>query len=322
MSEYRPSGPDRPAGCQYKEMRISHIIRESIITAAVSICLLSVQSCLKDNVDGGLHSKPIEFETVMTRDAELTDASLNSFKVTAFIDDAGSTQFMKDEEVVLTSGKWTYSPMKYWPHLDQVHFMAYSTSLETNPKIRPDFVKVGDKFQSTFNYTLPSPENTANSTDAENQPDIVFAFRTGRTEADGSVSFAFSHALTAIQFKVGSVLPNTTLQKIELFKIPNKATCVVTGASDDTISFSWTLQPDFQRIDYVQSYDSLALTDEMVISEVGSPTTFMMIPQTLDDKAHLRLYVEVDGVSQTRQVSLEGTTWLPGEIHTYTISLD
>lgn len=301
-------------------MRISHIIRESIITAAVSICLLSVQSCLKDNVDGGLHSKPIEFETVMTRATGLTDSSLNSFKVTAFIDDAASTQFMKDEDVVFTSGKWTYSPMKYWPHQDQVHFMAYSTSLETNPKIRPDFVKVGDKFQSTFNYTLPSPENTSNSTDAENQPDIVFAFRTGMTEQDGSVSFKFSHALAALQFKVGTVPPNTTLQKIELFKIPNKGKCVVSAASDDTVSYSWELS-DSQRIDYFQSFDSLPLRDGMVISEVTSSSTFMMIPQTLDDNAHLRLYVEVDGVSQTRQISLEGTSWLPGEIHTYTISL-
>lgn len=300
-------------------MKKSYTIRILLVTVSILFGLLSLQSCQKDNSETGYSSVPVSFQTAMTRVASMT--ALESFTITAFLDDASSTYFMKEQNVALVGGDWIYSPVKYWPHEGAVHFMAYSTSLETNRMSTPTFEKAGGVFQATFDYTLPNPDESANE-NAKYQPDIVFSFQTGRTKNDGNVKFIFSHALTAIQFKVGTVPENTTLERIEFINIRNSASCTVTGTSDADISYSWTVNPEASRLDYKQKFDSMPIADGDVISDIADPTTFMMIPQTLDDKAHLRLYVEVDGVSQTRQVSLEGTTWLPGEIHTYTISLD
>lgn len=304
-------------------MRMLHFIKVSILMMAAIASLLSVSSCGRSEEDAGLFFKPICFSSLMTRGAELTTSTLTSFKVTAFIDDEYSTEFMKDQEVVLNEGNWIYSPIKYWPHEKEVNFLAYSTSLNINSELKPEFVKVGDEFQAKFDYTLPSPDNSVSSNDADNQPDIIFALQTGRTEDDGTVSFLFSHALTAIQFRIGSVLPNTTLERIEFFKVRNSATCTVSGTGSSDISYSWELSADSQKIDYIQTFEpSVPLNEGMKIPNEDVPTTFMMIPQVLDEYAHLRLYINVDGVQQTRQLSLKGTTWNANEIHTYTISLN
>lgn len=300
-------------------MKKSYTIRILLATVSMLFGLLLFQSCQKDKT--GQSSVPVSFHTAMTRVASMTE--LESFTVTAFLDDASSTYFMKEQNVALVGGDWKYNPVKYWPHEGAVHFMAYSTSLETNRMSTPTFEKVGGVFHATFDYTLPNPDETANE-NAKYQPDIVFSFQTGRTKDDGKVKFNFSHALTAIQFKVGTVPANTTLERIEFMNIRNSATCTVTGTSDADISYSWTVSPEASKLNYKQKFDSMPIFEGDIISDIEDPTTFMMIPQTFDELVHMRITVSVDGVEQIRQIRLmdHHTSWLPGEIHTYTISLE
>lgn len=303
-------------------MRIFNIIRNSAIAVALLAAVTSVQSCSKQDdvqfmAEAVVFDSP--FDSAMTRGAALTTATLNSFNVTAFLDDENSTQFMQEEEVTRPSGRWTYGPQKFWPANEAVHFFAYASSKKEGVMTKPEFVKVDEsKFQATFKYT--HPESSASKRDAEIQPDLVFAFQNGRTAADGKVQFTFSHALTAIQFEMGDVPANTTLEAIELVNVRTGAECVVTGNLNNDITFNWG-DPQHYVV-FVQKYPSLPLSDGTVVSRISQETTFMMIPQTCDKQAYLRMKFMVDGESKDCKISLDGTTWKPGEIHTYTISLN
>lgn len=255
----------------------------------------------------------------MTRGAELTTATISSFKVTAFLDDAQSTPFMNETEVSRPSGTWTYGPEKYWPKNDAVHFFAYALSQDEGTLTKPTFVKASDdSFQATFTYSLPKPKG--DNVDASNQPDLVFAFQTGLTEEIGKVKFTFSHALATIRFKIGSVQPGTVLEGIDLVNVRSTAECVVIGDSNDNLTFTWG-DPSYYTV-LNQTYPSVSLTDGMDLSADYPEAAFMMIPQTLDNNAYLRVRIKVDGVQQTRKLDLAGTTWNANEIHTYTITLN
>lgn len=261
----------------------------------------------------------------MTRGAELTGGTMNAFKVTAILDDAESTEFMKDEEVSLSSGVWTYSPVKYWPHQEKVHFFAYSSSNSNGILTDPEFVEISEGvFQAKFKYTLPYP--TADNKDAENQPDLVFAFQPSRKEEDGTVEFAFSHALSSIQFKVGNVPGGSTLESIDFVNVRSIAECVVTFDADNGISFLWDEPEELSYVILKQQYPSLPLLKDAIISDITKETTFMMIPQEFDDEAYLRIVIKEEGSDEEsiRNVYLKDIhpKWLPGEIHTYTISLE
>lgn len=292
--------------------------------AALALAMLSFQSCQKQNDEVGLSSVPVRFETVVTRSAELTTSTISSFNVVAFLDDAESTPFMSHEVVTRSSFNWTYGPEKFWPKNDAVHFFAYSSSTGKGTMSKPVFEKISnDKFQGTFEYNLPSPDESLKR-DAESQPDIVFAQQVNMTEQDGKVNFSFSHALTAIQFKVGMVPANTTLEQIDFVNVHSKGVCTVTGDLSNNIKFSWV--PDVtMHVTYSQKFPSLPLTEGATVSLKSQETTFMMIPQTFDEHARIRFVFTINGEEYIKDVlKLQDihSSWEPGEIHTYTITLN
>lgn len=304
-------------------MRISSIIRGIFTISVLSAALLSLHSCQKHEDEAGISAVPVKFETAITRAAELTTETINSFRVSAFLDDEDSTPFMNETEVSRTAGIWTYGPVKYWPVQGKVNFFAYSSSAGDELK---DFVfekTEGGKFQARFEYSLPSPDESGQR-DAESQPDLVFAQQAGLTEADGKVKFNFSHALTAIQFKVGKVPANTTLERIDFVNVHGQGTCVVTGGSDNKLTFDWSPDELNHRI-YSQKFPSLHLSEGTVVSTKSEATTFMMIPQAFDEHARIRFVFKIDGEEYIKDVLYLKDihpSWKPGEIHTYTITLN
>lgn len=288
------------------------------------VALLSFQSCQKQNDEVGLSSVPVRFETVVTRSAELTTSTISSFNVVAFLDDAEATPFMSHEVVTRSSFNWTYGPEKFWPKNDAVHFFAYSSSTGKGTMSKPVFEKISnDKFQGTFEYNLPLPEESLKR-DAESQPDIVFAQQVALTEQDGKVNFSFSHALTAIQFKVGTVPPNTTLERIDFVNVHSKGECTVIGDLNNNISFSW-VPDESTHVTYSQKFPSLPLTEGATVSLKSQETTFMMIPQTFDEHARIRFVFTINGEEYIKDVlDLKDIhpSWNANEIHTYTITLN
>lgn len=303
-------------------MRMSHFIRVSILFAAVLSGLLSVQSCTKINGESKMSSCEVSFETIVTRGPALTDESMQSFKVIAFLDDEDSTPFMNHQDVTLSDGVYKYSPIKYWPNDGTVSFFAYSASTDYGTMSAPVFEKDGSNFKATFEYELPETDGVA---DAASQPDLVFAQKSRCSREDGTVSFAFSHALTAIQFKVAAVPDGTKLQSIEFVDVCSKANCTVQGTPADNLTYVWT---PTSTGSFVQTYSDLLLHAGDMISDISDDATFFMIPQTFytdtDLTKRLRFTFNVDEEVIQREIYLKDlhAKWLPGEIHTYTISLD
>ena len=264
----------------------------------------------------------VSFETIVTRGPALTDESLQSFKVIAFLDDEDSTPFMNHQEVTLSNGVYKYSPVKYWPNSGTVSFFAYSASTNNGTMSAPVFENDGNDFKATFEYELPETDGVS---DAASQPDLVFAQKSRCGREDGSVSFVFSHALTAIQFKVGAVPDGTKLQSIEFVDVCSNANCTVRGTPADDLSYYWT---PTAAGSVKQTYTDLPLHNGDIISDISDESTFFMIPQTFNDDAdqtkRLRFTFNVGGEVIQRESYLKDlhSIWLPGQIHTYTISLN
>lgn len=290
--------------------------------SAVLPGLLFIQSCSKISGKSDMSSCEIKFETTVTRGAALTDENLKSFKVSAFLDDEDSTPFMNHQEVTLSEGVYKYSPIKYWPNLSTVSFFAYSASSANGMMSDPVFGKDGSRFKATFQYAMPESNVVS---DAISQPDLIFAQRARHSKEEGTVSFVFSHALVAIQFKVGIVPDGTELLSIEFVDVCSKADCIVYGTPADNLTFEWT---PVSAGSFKQTYSDMILHAEDVISDISDETTFMMIPQTFytdaDQTKRLRFTFNVDEEVIQREIYLKDlhAKWLPGEIHTYTISLD
>lgn len=269
-----------------------------------------------------MSSCEIKFGTTVTRGTTLTGENMKSFKVSAFLDDEDSTPFMNHQEVTLSDGAYKYSPIKYWPNVGTVSFFAYSSSSANGMMSDPVFEKDDNRFKSTFEYALPESNVVS---DAVSQPDLIFAQRSRHSKEDGTVSFVFSHALVSIQFKVGVVPEGAELQSIEFLDVCSKADCIVYGTPADNLTFEWT---PVSTGSFKQTYTDMILHAGEVISDISDDTTFMMIPQTFytdtDQTKRIRFTFNVDEEIIQREIYLKDIhpKWLPGQIHTYTISLE
>lgn len=303
---------------------MSSIIREIVVAVAITIEALLLSSCVKDDSLHGLSSDEIRFDALMTKGYSLTTSSLNSFKVSAFLDDEAFTEFMMEQDVILYGSDWAYSPIKYWPNDEKetVSFFAYSKSLDSGDMTVPVIEKDDHGFfKQKFNYSLPV---STDNTDAQIQPDLVFAQKAEHSRHDGPVSLKFFHALSSIRFKVGEVPANanTTLESIEFLNVCRSADCTILGTPANNLTYSWE---SVSNGSFKQTYSSLLLKNGL---DISSDATFMMIPQTFNTDADmdkmLRITVKVDGEERKGEWYLKDmdSYWLPGEIHTYTISLE
>ena len=182
-----------------------------------------------------MSSCEVSFETIVTRGPALTDESMQSFKVIAFLDDEDSTPFMNHQDVTLSDGVYKYSPIKYWPNDGTVSFFAYSASTDYGTMSAPVFEKDGSNFKATFEYELPETDGVA---DAASQPDLVFAQKSRCSREDGTVSFAFSTvSFTAVSvssaFAQFWVFVPFVISAFEFFPI-----------SFDSLPESYTLNPN------------------------------------------------------------------------------
>ena len=220
-------------------------------------------------------------DTVESRGASYDDKNkpLDSFFLTAFLEDGA--QFMKDEEVKKNGNDWEYSPIKYWPQNQAVHFFGYARSKEKgtlgNHEYKMD--KENGSYTHTFDYTMPSG-------DATNQPDLIVAITPNQTKQsiNGRVMMSFKHALSAIVFKVGEVPNETKLKSISFSGLYASGK----GTIDQTNAITWSNTGRAEAV-YTQTFKNIPLTDkqgeETVISTKDNETCFMMIPQNFKEDA-------------------------------------
>jgi len=179
-------------------------MRKNLIPTAIAFATLAFAGCSQDDVlnESSTVNKAIEFSTYVGRPAESRAAAvtdLSSFGVYAYYTgqknyaNTDTPNFMNNQEVTKNeAGKWTYSPVKYWPNNadDKVSFLAYApyNAAMTMPTGGP----------SSVNFTV-------NQTIAD-QVDLLWnrtsAIDLTKQAIDGVVTFNFAHALARIGLTV------------------------------------------------------------------------------------------------------------------------
>jgi len=226
-----------------------------------------------------------------------------SFHIVAFKDEAGTPY--TDLKVTSPDGWESYSPMLYWPYeYEKIHFFAYSYNLGDN-LISPSYSTSG-AYKATFTYTIPQSSTSEN--DAEVQPDISFAISPGQNEDSAPVELGFVHALSAVEFRIGSIGDATVSSShIELSSILSNGICTITDpVLPETVEWE-VLEP---RENYTQT--------------VKENVPFMIIPQTFTGtEAGFRISVTIgDVVHDFPEIKFSELTaeWEPNKKYTYTIN--
>lgn len=266
---------------------------------------------------------PEKEDTLASRGKAYADDEFTSFQMKAWLDNGVS--FINQEITRDPSTKaCTYSPVKYWPENNQVHFLGYSL----NKNIENFSLQLEDDGDASFSYTLPAPVTIGDDAykDATNQPDFIMAYNPGQSKmaVNQALDLKFKHALSAVVFKIGEVPVNVTITKVEFSDVYGSGTCVL--RTTEGAEFTWYQSDDDVKQTYTQTFNQSA-TNGTSISETNKETCFMMIPQTFDDDAEITIYFKVQDRPYTLQRTLKSIvgsspdTWEANKKYTYTISL-
>lgn len=231
-----------------------------------------------------------------------------------------------------TSG-WCYTSGLEYPWRNQVatnFWSVYPVSVSGRSITRPtDTATDAQQKALTFSYALPAACSSAPYKDAENQPDLCFAYNT-KTWSDGDdnkINIQFHHALSAVYFRVEDVIDGVTVRQIGFDDVLSSGVCDVTGNTDNTPSFEWRdrTQPEDYTQDYVHSTDFSDANDTQPFT--GNDKIYMMIPQTLSSGTKLRAQFKLSDnsiVTRTADISKfsDGTSveWKPGKKYLYKLS--
>ena len=239
-----------------------------------------------------------------------------SFGITAYAE--GGALFMDEKISHESGGIWSPDETRYWPADKDLTLDFYAQAPYGNPHVAN--VKAGEG-KISFSYTVP---DGAGNTDAEAQPDILFAYAAcSKAESEGgTVSLEFGHALAGVKF-VASNVTGSTIKTITLKGLQGEGTCTYDAG---TGTFDWQTGGD--KRDFSQTFDvelsGQQAEERQPITDKRPKTTFMMIPQTLEGvTVEVTLVETASGESFTLTGSLAQTgAWEAGKIYTYAISTE
>ena len=237
-----------------------------------------------------------------------------NFYLNAYLDD--DSEFMINQEVSKSGNNWNYTPVKYWPQNQSVNFFGYASSV-ADIKVVPEIDK--DTYTCTFDYTLPQAAD--DKKDAEGQPDLVFSILTDQSKqsVNGKVHLPFYHALSAIQFSVGTLPEDITFEDdtawdISLASVSTSGDCTYTKGTP--LNYQWKNTNTSGT--YTQRYSFKSLKEGISASQ-----TFMMIPQTLE-KATLKIAFTYAGNNYAFEKALDSFNsgqWDANKKYIYKISI-
>lgn len=295
------------------------------ILLAVTAALAITGCSQNEEFENAGQDAVINFESIVSNATRATEMKIDGLKDQGFHvyayntgDDvvgigALSKVIMDNAPVSWASGtsKWT-SDTYYWPSKGNIQFFAYSSSQTLALTAAST-----DKYPTLVDYQIAPL--------ASGQEDLLIAKETDKTKANTSVTFAFSHVLTQIQFAIKSkVVDNLTytVSKIEISGVNSKGTYQY---SDGT----WTSLGETAT--YAYPLDATA-TNNAVLGTVGKnigTESLMLLPQTLATGKILVSYSvadkngdEVYSTETTpKEVDLKNAIWGIGKSIRYTLSL-
>ena len=274
-------------------------------------------------------------ETPDSRSAAVTTESLSSFNVTA-LDEDGDLYFSKDFNSSSDKVDGNYSTEHYWPSIHSLGFFTTASNLGISPKTKYKMTftregNTGDLFTKVrplyhyirFNYNMPDVED-AGKTNATDQPDIVIGIAENRYKKDTPEKIVLHHALSAVDFKVGTFKQNIRVTGVDLIDVINSGKCEMKVETIQATDFTtdnqyssaittWTWTPGTDKSTYTASFDKPvaegATGDDAVINTTSNETTFMLIPQpTTDMKLKFKFGVSGNGfVDEERSYEFEAS---------------
>lgn len=284
--------------------------------------------------------------SVATRGVPVNSSNFSTvcknFSVTAFT--PTGAYYMKNVRVDnLANGIWSSDEEHFWPEDEEMtlDFFAYAPAVfGENPVFAEDDIlyKPSDSNSKImlFDYTVPgSGESVTNA--AELQPDIMFAYSSQNKKdtdpATGSVPLKFYHALAGVKF-VAKDITKGTVKSITLKNLFGTGTCTYTFTSSEP-HIVWT-DLDGQNCSFSQEFDvkvNNQQTGEQDITDKNLETTFMMIPQNIENAVVEILfndgktdYTLTGKLFDPSRYSAEGDddlrAWDAGKIYTYAISTE
>lgn len=203
-----------------------------------------------------------------------------------------------DELVSEPSIRWGQISSSY----NYLRVYAY-TPVEIEGAVMPT-VGSSAKGAPIITYTLPLLQ--------KDQTDIIAAVKDIPSDYRKSIPLTFTHALTALEFKMAFAC---TVNSLAISGVYNKADYTVGGGwsnhskyPDDALSRSYVL-------DLPEGGKTVAAGGDINTDE----NVMMMIPQTLPDGATITVSYTENGVPGTISADLKGIKWEPGKLIKYTL---
>lgn len=289
------------------------------VTAALAITGCSQNEEFENaGKDSLINFQSIVNNTTRATEMKITELQKQGFRVYAYNTGDGAIGtgvldkfIMENELVSWSTDKWT-SGTYYWPSKGNVQFFAYSSSKSLTLTAAKT-----DTYPQLVNYQVAAT--------AAEQEDLLIATAYDKTKANPTVSFAFSHVLTQINFLIKSKLDDGltyTVSKIEIDGVKNQGTFDYKNSSWDTLSGSTKYSC---ALDVASENNTVTGT---TAKSVGTES-LMLIPQSLGGVKILVSYTvtdkngdEVFSTTTPKEVSFSSAdAWEVGHRVSYTLSL-
>lgn len=189
-------------------------MKKNYIMGVIACAALTMTSCSNDEI-GGNNTKqgdPIEFGVYLGRDAQgsrgtiITTENLTKFGVSAYYLTSVTPDFMYNQAVNKSGDAWTYSPVKYWPTMENYGITFYAYAPHTDDA--NGFIKLPDNNGigvPVINVSLPTGDNA----DLKQMVDFVtdeeyHQMKTNGNNTSDKITFTFNHKMTRIGLKANA----------------------------------------------------------------------------------------------------------------------
>lgn len=186
-------------------------MKKNYIMGVIACAALTMTSCSNDEI-GGNNTKqgdPIEFGVYLGRDAQgsrgtiIATENLTKFGVSAYYLTSVTPDFMYNQAVNKSGDAWTYSPVKYWPTMENYGITFYAYAPHTDDA--NGFIKLPDNNGTgvpVINVSLP----TGDDADLKKMVDFVtdeeyYQQKTNGNNTSNKITFTFNHKMTRIGLK-------------------------------------------------------------------------------------------------------------------------
>lgn len=293
-----------------------------------ALAALAITSCTQNEIDGidnGKNEKNlINFNSIVKKGSraaivELSNLQENGFYAYAYntgSEDAGTgeltTVIMNKEKMTYTDPSWNSENNHYWPATEKLQFFAFYAPKTTSIVLN-----------NTATNKYPEIKDYAIATTAANQEDLLVANVLNATKAKNStVTFAFTHALTQVnfsakpkEFKTGLTY---TITSMTIKDVVNKGTYNYGNTpkwTPSTVSEDKSTYTIFTGSQDISTADAVNLNTEafMLLPQVCNAT--ILVTYTVTDADGQTLYTGTDKSVKTNM------TWEPNKNIRYTIEL-